>query len=239
MSLAKLPLGILFLLGVVAAPSPTLTDATYPHSKDGDISIGRADIVIPSGGLTSTPEVWSFTGSASTLATPESSTNHDAASRPDDPIEIIAHGRLITRPVETGATVGADLTNSDSAQWGGLSIEWNPEGTDIEDAEVGNPKTGLEIVAYGVQPPYPSPSGGRVTIEFTIAPEQSDHVTVDVFDVAGRVVRSLVEETLPRARYRTTWDGRNAGGRAVAAGTYFVRVQSGSFRKVEKVVMVR
>ena len=78
-----------------------------------------------------------------------------------------------------------------------------------------------------------------MTIEFAIGPEQSDHVTVEVFDVAGRRVRSLVEETLPRGWYRTTWDGRNADGRAVAAGTYLVRVQSGSFREVEKVVMVR
>jgi hypothetical protein len=98
---------------------------------------------------------------------------------------------------------------------------------------------GGSIVAYEVRRPYPSPSGGQVTVEFTIAPEHSDHVTVDVFDVAGRRVRSIVGQTLPRGWYRTTWDGRNANGRMVAAGTYFVRVQAGVFQKVEKVVVVR
>jgi len=184
---------------------------TYDRSKEYDISID-SDIVVPQ------------------------------EFGADGPNEIIVHGRLISGPVEGDVTIGAQLTSTYSAGWLGLSIDGHTEGIDIEGAKPGNARTRLydnEEGAYGVRRPYPSPSAGRVTIEFAIAPEQSDHVAVEVFDVAGSRVRSLVEETLPRGWYRTTWDGRNAGGRAVAAGTYFVRVQAGSFRKVEKVVMVR
>ena len=210
MSLVQLPVGTLCLLGVVAAPSPTHTAVTYEGSKECDISID-SDIVVPQ------------------------------EFGADGPNEIIVHGQLIAGPVEGDVTLGA-LTSTYSAGWPGLSIDWDAEGIDVEGAKPGNARTRLydnEEGAYGVRRPYPSPSAGRVTIEFAIAPEQSDHVAVEVFDVAGSRVRSLVEETLPRGWYRTTWDGRNAGGRVVAAGTYFVRVQSGSFRKVEKVVMVR
>jgi hypothetical protein len=101
---------------------------------------------------------------------------------------------------------------------------------------VANDEPGVE---YALSRARPSPTRGRMTLEFTIAPTRSDHVRVQVYDVSGRAVRGLVDGTLPRGRYRLDWDGRNESGRPVAGGIYFVRLHAGNFHQVQKVVVVR
>lgn len=73
----------------------------------------------------------------------------------------------------------------------------------------------------------PNPSTGHVRFELTSAlgPAPEDGLTLDVMDLAGRVIAGPWRVP-PGARERV-WDGRNASGDACAPGTYFVRVRSG------------
>jgi flagellar hook assembly protein FlgD len=64
-------------------------------------------------------------------------------------------------------------------------------------------------------------------------------VSVGVFDVAGRLVRTLHEGAAQMSEYHTTWDGTNEHGDAVASGVYFVRVSVGSESLERKVVLLR
>ena len=49
---------------------------------------------------------------------------------------------------------------------------------------------------------------------------------VGVFDLHGRLIRSLVRESLLAGDHEVTWNGRDALGRPVASGVYFVRLLS-------------
>jgi flagellar hook assembly protein FlgD len=61
-----------------------------------------------------------------------------------------------------------------------------------------------------------------------------------VHDAAGRLVRTLLaDEPRDRGRHRVRWDGRDQGGRAVAAGIYLARLQSGETVQVQRLVLVR
>jgi flagellar hook assembly protein FlgD len=66
-------------------------------------------------------------------------------------------------------------------------------------------------------------------------------VSLVVYDVAGRRVRTLVSETQsPRADgFRVTWDGRNDRGEAVASGMYFCRLVAGQFVETRKMVLLK
>jgi flagellar hook assembly protein FlgD len=67
-------------------------------------------------------------------------------------------------------------------------------------------------------------------------PKQST-VTLDVQDVHGRLVKSLVSgEHEFRGRYSVRWDGTNGTGQRVASGMYFARMQAGSFSSTKKVI---
>jgi flagellar hook assembly protein FlgD len=72
----------------------------------------------------------------------------------------------------------------------------------------------------------PNPFVRDASIEFTLA-ETAD-VRLSIYDVAGRLVRNVTRETLPRGEHRISWDGRNEHGDRVAGGVYFVRLSAGN-----------
>ena len=64
-------------------------------------------------------------------------------------------------------------------------------------------------------------------------------VELGVYDVSGRLVKNLVDGTLPAGRYNLGWDGRDANGHEVASGVYFYNVQAGSFHETKRMVVVK
>jgi len=83
-------------------------------------------------------------------------------------------------------------------------------------------------------PPTPDPSGGEVGLRFALP--VAARARVEILDVAGRRVRTLVSGWQPAGEQRLTWDGRGAGGRRVGAGVYLVRLVSGSQQRVRRIV---
>jgi len=71
------------------------------------------------------------------------------------------------------------------------------------------------------------------------AMEQAGPARVDVFDVQGRFLRVLLEESLPSGRYGFTWDGRTAVGQRAASGVYLVRLSTAGRTLVRRVTIAR
>jgi hypothetical protein len=72
----------------------------------------------------------------------------------------------------------------------------------------------------------PNPFRANATVTFSIA--RPGRVNVDVLDLAGRKVRSLMHEAeLSGGEHRSVWDRRDERGEALPAGVYFVRVRAG------------
>ena len=85
---------------------------------------------------------------------------------------------------------------------------------------------------------YPNPFNRTVTIEYGVG--QRTHVSIDVFDVKGRRVRSLVNaEREPVAGgHSVTWDGLSDTGEALPSGVYFYTLVAGDIRQTRKVVFL-
>jgi subtilisin-like proprotein convertase family protein len=93
-------------------------------------------------------------------------------------------------------------------------------------------------VAYALSQSLPNPApGGGAAIAFAIPRE--DRVSLGVFDVSGRLVRSLVDMRLPAGFHTARWDGRNAKGDDVAAGVYLYRLDATGYQSTRKLVIVR
>ncbi|MBK9777869.1 MAG: hypothetical protein IPP62_16190 [bacterium] len=60
-----------------------------------------------------------------------------------------------------------------------------------------------------------------------------------VFDLAGRLVRTLVDGDRPAGADGVMWDGCDASGRGLASGTYFARLEAGGERAVTRMSLVR
>lgn len=96
--------------------------------------------------------------------------------------------------------------------------------------------SGLPTV-FALHGNYPNPFNPITTIKFDM-PRQA-HVKLSVYDIAGRLVKTLVDEVRPAAAHSVIWDGSDRTGRRVASGTYYYVVQSDSFRAVEKMMLVK
>jgi len=84
---------------------------------------------------------------------------------------------------------------------------------------------------------HPNPFSRDTGIPFGLSREEN--VTIRVYDVRGRLVRTLVDERRKAAAQTITWDGRDARGAPVAAGVYFYRLEAGAFVQTKKMVVVR
>jgi subtilisin family serine protease len=89
---------------------------------------------------------------------------------------------------------------------------------------VGDEDTPPVPIAFTVEQ-YPNPFNPATVIRFAL-PRQA-RTTVKIYDLAGRLVRTLADEVLAPATYEVTWTGQDNHGREVSAGVYFYRVRSG------------
>ncbi len=84
---------------------------------------------------------------------------------------------------------------------------------------------------------YPNPFNPVTTIKFALP--QAEQVKLDVVNILGQSVRTLVQENLLAGYHTVTWDGTDAGGHEVATGIYFYRLTAGDFRDIRKMLMIK
>ena len=84
----------------------------------------------------------------------------------------------------------------------------------------------------------PNPFRARTTLAYDLA--RQNRVTLRIYDVSGRLVRSLVSGAVQEAgRHTAEWDGRDGAGAATGAGLYFCRLEADGQSDVRRVVRVR
>ena len=84
---------------------------------------------------------------------------------------------------------------------------------------------------------YPNPFNPTTTIEFLLPRETL--LSIRIFDVLGREVRTLADQHFSAGSHVINWNGRDNGGSAVATGVYFYRLKSENFTAVRKCLLVR
>jgi hypothetical protein len=90
---------------------------------------------------------------------------------------------------------------------------------------------------YQLRDAYPNPFNPSTTIEFTIP--VSNNVRIDIFNIAGQKVRTLIDEHRYSGTHRVVWNGENDLGYRVSSGMYFVRMNSSHFVDTKKIVLIR
>jgi hypothetical protein len=114
---------------------------------------------------------------------------------------------------------------------GGFSEPYAMTGSGTPVGDGGLPR------ALAITTVAPNPFNPRTVVEF--ATPRAGAVRLQVFDLRGRLVRNLVDGTLAAGRHTATWRGDDAGGRAAAAGVYFVRLDDGRQARTVKVVLAK
>jgi hypothetical protein len=84
---------------------------------------------------------------------------------------------------------------------------------------------------------YPNPFNPTTKIEFTLS--KPGFVSLDIYDVLGRRVRTLVSEELSSGYKSVIWDGKNDDGESVASGVYFYQLKVGDFSEPKKMLLLK
>jgi outer membrane protein assembly factor BamB len=90
---------------------------------------------------------------------------------------------------------------------------------------------------YYLERNYPNPFNPVTTIRFGL--RKRGHVTLKIYNVAGSLIKTLVNQTLPAGNHFKDWTGDNNHGSQVASGIYFYRIESGNFSETKKMVLIR
>jgi hypothetical protein len=88
---------------------------------------------------------------------------------------------------------------------------------------------------------YPNPFNPSTTVSFDLPVQAA--VTIDVFDLLGRRVTTLLNEQRPAGRYSVEWNGTSGSGRQLGSGTYFLRLAAkgagSTFTATRKMLLVK
>jgi hypothetical protein len=84
---------------------------------------------------------------------------------------------------------------------------------------------------------YPNPFNPTTVISFDLA--KPGYVRLDVFDVAGRRVATLVDGNQPAGTAEVAWNGGDANGRPVSSGVYFYRLLADGMAQTKKMVLLK
>ena len=95
-----------------------------------------------------------------------------------------------------------------------------------EEAAAANP------AAFSLSQNFPNPFNPTTVISYSLP--QQGHVTLQVFDLLGREIATLVNQALPAGRYQAHWNAND-----VKSGVYFYRLQSGDAVQVRRLMLVK
>jgi M6 family metalloprotease-like protein len=88
------------------------------------------------------------------------------------------------------------------------------------------------MTAFALHQNYPNPFNPTTTIRFEV--ETHRQATLHIYDITGRVVKTLVDEQLQPGEYEVMWDATN-----VASGVYFYRLHAGDRQITRKLVLLK
>ena len=145
----------------------------------------------------------------------------------------------------TAAAVDADYN-----YWGGTCVgdslfyglvdyvPWTDETHTETYTECGTGVDGPAVVKPYLGPNFPNPFNPSTAIQYRV-PSPGGRVTLSVYDLSGRRVRTLVDAYRSGGEHVAVWRGLDDRGREVSSGVYFYRLEVGDTRLERKMVMLK
>jgi hypothetical protein len=127
------------------------------------------------------------------------------------------------------------LTSSDIYMDVGVSYRLCALATSVE-----NPQPAAIPTTLRLRQNYPNPFNPETNITFDIPANQaSEHIRLEIFDLLGRKVRTLVSGQYAPGTYSVPWNATDDAGLTVASGIYVYRLSSPSRSVTKKMVLIQ
>ena len=119
-----------------------------------------------------------------------------------------------------------------------LAPEFVPgEVTVSSTTDVANPGSPATLPKLTLEQNYPNPFNAGTVIRFALP--RREVVRIEIFNVLGQVMRTLVDESMSAGEHSVAWNGRLADGHEASSGIFFYRLQFGQASLVRKLVVLK
>ncbi|MEO0022696.1 MAG: FlgD immunoglobulin-like domain containing protein [candidate division WOR-3 bacterium] len=151
---------------------------------------------------------------------------------------VTSGGGIMSGNYRCGATIGQTATGRITGpNLLALIGFWQPEpAVGLQEREQFDQQAVSPLVTRLYQP-APNPFLRRTLVCYSLA--EAGPVSLQILDLSGRVVRTLVNAIQKPGVYRLVWDGQDGSGRALAGGVYFCQFCAGAHRQTVKLLFGR
>jgi hypothetical protein len=148
-------------------------------------------------------------------------------------------GPAAALPATSGLIPPQAVSYTDADVSAGRTYRYNLAAVMTDGSEVRSRTVETVIPAWSttLHQNKPNPFNPSTTISFTLDEESA--VTLSIYTSDGKLVTTLVDETLPAGLRQVPWDGRNADGTALSSGVYFYRLKAGKTVLSRKMVYLK
>ncbi len=110
------------------------------------------------------------------------------------------------------------------------------------DGDLGDITTGVDDIdniplVFDLRQNYPNPFNPVTTIQYSLP--QKELVSITIFNLMGQKVTTLVDKVQAAGKHAIRWQGTNSQNLKVASGIYFYKMKSGSFTKIQKMLLLK
>lgn len=92
-------------------------------------------------------------------------------------------------------------------------------------------------VAFALQANYPNPFNPTTRIPFSV--DKTQHIKLEVYNISGQRVRTLLDAPFAKGHFEATWDGRDSTGKQAASGVYFYRLQGETSSSIKQMLLLK
>ncbi len=102
---------------------------------------------------------------------------------------------------------------------------------------VGNDDHGVTPTSTRLVGNYPNPFNPTTNIAFDL--KDAGNVQIDIYDIKGRKIKSLINDNFTVGSHSVLWDGKDNNNQTVSSGVYFYKLSSGDFQATNKMIMMK
>ncbi len=84
---------------------------------------------------------------------------------------------------------------------------------------------------------FPNPFNPDTAIKFDL--KQNSKVRLEIYNIKGQLVKTLLEENLPASSYTANWNGKDTNNNSVSSGIYFYKLSAGKFSEIKKCTLIK
>jgi hypothetical protein len=123
----------------------------------------------------------------------------------------------------------------------GVSALYDEDESEIVEVEFTYTITGaddMEVpLVTKLETNYPNPFNPETTIRFSLA--QAGNVTLEIFNIRGQKITTLIDEEMEASHHSIVWNGRNDSGSQMPSGMYLYRLSTPDYTKTKKMMLIK